>query len=214
MIEKNLILYKMRIIEYIQDEKVVKIFYEKNLNQILEILYEPKTLEDIYDTLIKLQQKKSKKTIYRYILQLKKSGLVIEAGKRVYENFDQQIKNETLFTRVARIFILNGYKIPADSNAIENHLKIIEGIFKKRYTIFNSEENISKNILEILKRKREISEEIVEESINNFADQLPQMEWNTFFYLIDLLSWLELINQQHYSLEYLLNILKKNGINL
>jgi hypothetical protein len=83
--------------------KVVELINDKRLSPIINVLRSgPMTIKEIkmgYDDLA--GKPKKEMTIYRYVKQLEKGGLVVQAGRRVEMN---KTATEILYSRTGKIF--------------------------------------------------------------------------------------------------------------
>lgn len=102
---QDVITYNQKIVSYIKDTEKAQYFYDKDYGLLLQILRSgPKTLKEIEDAYKAANNEKSDKTIYRYIKDLTESGLVVEAGKRIFTDEQNKNKTVTIFMRTAKVF--------------------------------------------------------------------------------------------------------------
>ncbi|MHA1212083.1 MAG: hypothetical protein ACTSSH_06445, partial [Candidatus Heimdallarchaeota archaeon] len=101
----------------INKEKLVKTIYDlnnarclqddKNCELLLNFLLKgPMTFQDIKNAFKEVNAEKSDKTVYGYLNRLKKSTLVMEAGKRIITYSESHIKTLTLYSRTAKVFYI------------------------------------------------------------------------------------------------------------
>ncbi len=112
--------FKQEEVRVIRDPKLVKIFYDESYGPIFWVLRAgPMTVKDIerkYNKVVKSKGlergvdkkdleklERSDKSIYRYIKELTKAGLVAPVGQRVVVG---KTATEILYSRTARIFYL------------------------------------------------------------------------------------------------------------
>ena len=102
---QDVITYNQKIVSYIKDVEIAKYFYDKDFGLLLQFLRSgPKTLKEIEGAYKIADNEKSDKTIYRYIKDLTESGLVVEAGKRIFTDEQNKNKTVTIFMRTAKVF--------------------------------------------------------------------------------------------------------------
>ena len=107
MSSKDVITFKQETITFIEDEKRLNLFGDDNLNLMIKFLiHGPLTISDFRLNFEKIGEKKSDKSIYRYLQQLIKAKLVAKGGKRITTTQEQDLISETLFIRTAQVFIL------------------------------------------------------------------------------------------------------------
>ena len=101
------ITYSQPLMKEISDDNAKKAFLDPNLSQILLILRdsnEPMTVDELEEKFKAIEQKKSSKTIYRYLKTLEDAELVVQAGKRVYSADMKKLRTKTLYMRAAKLF--------------------------------------------------------------------------------------------------------------
>ena len=205
----DIILNKMKLIKEIKDEKITKILTNKDLKMMLKLLYKPVTIEEIEKSFKEFDRTKSSKTIYRYLATLKKAGLVIEAGKRIKGEDNQNITNQTLFCRSASIFTL-GFDYTVNDKEFRENLSIIKKILEQKYQ--NDQEiNFERFELffqEVSRKKMQLILNFLNDSQDLFADISGIVEWTRFFNLIDIISWFMLFNEQNDIFEQFMKLIK------
>lgn len=87
----------------------IKILRNPRYLNLLKILYQkgPLTIDDLteeYTILVEIAKARSKTTIYRYIILLKTSNIVQEAGQRIVEG---KIHSKTLYSLTANYYIID-----------------------------------------------------------------------------------------------------------
>jgi DNA-binding transcriptional ArsR family regulator len=104
---RDVISYDQCLFKVLRDEKTLKAFANKNLAYLLKFLRDhqrPMTAKELEEAFKKEAQisGKSDKTIYRYLGQLEKAGLVVQAGMRMYPD---KTKSQTLYGLPAKLFL-------------------------------------------------------------------------------------------------------------
>jgi hypothetical protein len=106
MESQDIITYKQAIVKVVDNEKTVDILKDSNLWPVLKFLQMgPMTINDLVETFSKKGDKKSDKTIYRYLHTLVKAKLVAKAGKRITSITADELISETIYMRTAKAFI-------------------------------------------------------------------------------------------------------------
>ncbi|NHJ04839.1 MAG: hypothetical protein EAX90_08445 [Candidatus Heimdallarchaeota archaeon] len=197
----DIILNKMKLIQSINDESTAKILTDKNLQIMLQLLYKPITIEEIAKAYQEIDKTKSHKTIYRYLAILKKSGLVIEAGKRIIEGKNQQILNLTLFTRSASIFSI-GYSNSEFDSESEKDLNFINELLMKKFSVRKklTIEELNKFFFTINSKKTEIIEDLLTGNRKELNEISGIVDWTRILNLLDTLSWLILFKEKDQTL--------------
>ncbi|MHA2273174.1 MAG: hypothetical protein ACXACI_15020 [Candidatus Hodarchaeales archaeon] len=109
---RDVISYEQCLFKVLRDEKILKAFGNKNLAYVLKFLRDyqrPMTVKELEDAFKKEARisgnealAKSDKTIYRYLGQLEKACLVVQAGMRMYPD---KTKSQTLYGLPAKLFL-------------------------------------------------------------------------------------------------------------
>ncbi|NHK30714.1 MAG: hypothetical protein FK730_05140 [Asgard group archaeon] len=106
MESQDIITYKQAIVKVIDNEETVDILKDGNLRPVLKLLQKgPMTINDLVETFTKKGDKKSDKTIYRYLHTLVQAKLVAKAGKRITSITADELISETIYMRTAKAFI-------------------------------------------------------------------------------------------------------------
>jgi hypothetical protein len=105
-----MVTYEPPSVKVIRDTEVINLFYIPNYYVIIIALRKgPMTVRDLEQAFKEEARKheglepRSDKSIYRYIKDLEKAGLVVPAGQRVVSG---KMVTETLFARTGQIFLL------------------------------------------------------------------------------------------------------------
>lgn len=109
---RDVISYEQCLFKVLRDQKTLKAFGNKNLAYVLKFLRDyqrPMTVKELEDAFKKEARisgtetlAKSDKTIYRYLSQLEKVCLVVQAGMRMYSD---KTKSQTLYGLPAKLFL-------------------------------------------------------------------------------------------------------------
>ncbi|MHA2248552.1 MAG: hypothetical protein ACXADY_26640 [Candidatus Hodarchaeales archaeon] len=133
---RDVISYEEALFKVLRDKKTLEIFKNKNLAYLLKFLRDyqrPMTVKELEDAFKEESRitgnknlEKSDKTIYRYLGKLEKTGLVIQAGVRMYP---EKTKSQTLYGRPAKLF-LPDYSItpPVSPKTKEEESKVTKGV--------------------------------------------------------------------------------------
>ncbi len=202
---------------YSSDDKTV--FNDKNLKFLRQILSQkgPLTIkrisEEFENWIIvdsrskKKSQEKSVKTIYRYLKALKDEGMVEEAGKILYKEFQEdgstKIVSETTFGTTAKFFLLLGETILFDETEDKEILRQRISVTRFVGNVLNNqfpgrklnEERFERFLInmyeinnqEMIKNMESTTTENIEMAINeNLGEPVRK-------YLLDFVMWLGLI---------------------
>ena len=195
----DVITNKQKVVKIFPGKDVEEILTDENNRVILQFLFKgPLTIEDLQLAYNNIGSKKSDKSIYRYLGILKKAGLVIEAGKRIYSDKDNQIKTQTLFSRVAKI-IFTPYKRLERKEGLENKTyDILKIILQEKLGLKNSSNNacLKTNVDKLYNIKNEAIakyfENINDEKILNLIEEF---EIHELYPVLDLASWIILFEE-------------------
>jgi Fe2+ or Zn2+ uptake regulation protein len=198
--------YTPPVLRVVDDEESLKLFMDKNLLLVLRVLREqkrPMTVKDIEAAFKKIEIEKSDKTIYRYIARLEKSGLVVQAGKRIFTDEQHKMKTQTLYSRTAKIFFPRKsakMKLAEEDRQKKQHmtrtLRVLIGnifAFEERK---GSEDCLANLIDTISKRKSELIIEMAEASIEELDDLITDLSLDEINSLLDKASLLAILNEK------------------
>lgn len=98
---QDTIAFKQKAFMIVKSPEAVKFLRDRKLRfRILSLLNEcPMTLVELQKEL-----EKSDKTIYRYLNELEKAGLVVQAGRRIIKNEKNKFSGQTLYAKAAKVF--------------------------------------------------------------------------------------------------------------
>ena len=99
------ITYSQPLMKEISEGESKDALQDPNLSQILTILKErnhPMTVTELEEAFKAIKKERSSKTIYRYLKKLENSGLVVQAGKRVFSDPNAKLRTQTLYQRSAK----------------------------------------------------------------------------------------------------------------
>ena len=145
--------YERKPVKVFEDEKLLTIFQNELYGPILEILREgPMTLEEIkkeYPKYSKKTESPPDKTLYRHLKTLKDAGMVVVAGRRVYE---KQTLTQKLFCRTADLFYYRPKEISSEEK--ERTVRYAELLSKVFQATLNSTKPTPEGLLKILEKIR------------------------------------------------------------
>lgn len=186
------------LIKEISDKETLNLFMNKNLMNVLGIMRAdniPMTIDEIAETFNKMDNKKSVKTIYRYLNELEHGGLVVQAGKRITRD-GKGHKAKTLYLRSAKIFL----PIKDESSVECDEIKQRNDLLFKTIALILSQ--LSNNKVYDPEKLREFSKNVnlsYSKKVRNIlinanselTDLVSKLDWNSIdsllFYLNDLL---------------------------
>ncbi len=103
---QDIITHKQKPVMVITNGKIIEHLRDENLALVLKLLRKKQmTLLEITDAFARIGEKKSEKSIYRYLNKLIKANLVIRAGKRISSINEGNLVSETIYSRYASSFI-------------------------------------------------------------------------------------------------------------
>ena len=199
MTHQDIITNQQKLVQVMSDMKVEDVLDDDNHRFLLHFLVNgPLTVEELKIEFKKSGNEKSDKTIYRYLNKLKKAGLVIEAGKRIFTDKNNQIKTQTLFARVAKIIFTPQNKIDSNPELKQRSLQITGMLLKDRLGL-EKDANlkcIQKQVETITQAKNQIVADYFKSSKNTELMKLIQtMDIYDLYPILDTASWILLLNE-------------------
>ncbi|NHJ04840.1 MAG: ArsR family transcriptional regulator [Candidatus Heimdallarchaeota archaeon] len=203
---QDIITNQQKLIQVMTGKMIEEALEDDNHRYLLHYLFQgPLTVEELKIAFKQAGNEKSDKTIYRYLNKLKKAGLVIEAGKRIYTDKDNQIKTQTLFSRIAKVIFTPFSKTDRDPDLKKKSLKITSLILKEKLgQKGNADLNCLQNkIDDIIYTKQESIASYFQDTDNSEIITLIQtMDIAELYPILDIASWIllfiekpEIINQ-------------------
>jgi Fe2+ or Zn2+ uptake regulation protein len=200
MVAKDVITKQQQVVQIFEREQIAEIIDDDNHRQVLKFLFEgPLTVEDLVKAFKRAGNEKSDKSIYRYLLKLKKAGLIVEAGKRVSTDSSNQIKTQTLFARVAKIIICPFNEITSKEDHKQKTLNLTDMLLKERfgYKNTNSSRCIHKAYNKVIEAKNKTIAEIFRETENDtLLNEVDKVDLPTLFSIFDFVSWVILFKEE------------------
>ncbi|NHJ85949.1 MAG: hypothetical protein FK734_10840 [Asgard group archaeon] len=192
---QDVIINREKLVKTIYDNKSAKCLQDdKNCELLLNfLLVGPMTFEDIKNAFKEVNSEKSDKTIYGYLNKLKKSNLVMEAGKRIITYSESHIKTLTLYSRTAKVFYIS---LDLDSKKQKPDLyldvigKIITQLIDKKKI---DEDNFRTFYDKFTQKKRSDIEKFNNIDNPEILDLLASFDVRATKYVIDTLCWLSFI---------------------
>ncbi|HUU77892.1 MAG TPA: ArsR family transcriptional regulator [candidate division Zixibacteria bacterium] len=203
---QDIITNQQKLVQVMTGKMIEEALEDDNHRYLLHYLFQgPLTVEELKIAFKQSGNEKSDKTIYRYLNKLKKAGLVIEAGKRIYTDKDNQIKTQTLFARIAKVIFTPFNKADRDPNLKKKSLKITSLILKEKLgQKGNADLNCLQNKIDnLVYSKQELIASYFQDTDNSEIISLIQtMDIAELFPILDIASWIllliekpEIINQ-------------------
>ncbi|MHA2053070.1 MAG: hypothetical protein ACXAB2_13755 [Candidatus Hodarchaeales archaeon] len=207
---KDVIIHQQALLIEITDEKIVKLFQNKNLMSILTLLREEKHLtfreiENKLDALFKQEfdgpkeeyKSKSSKSVYRYLKELENANLIIQSGKRVKPTAGKKVKSETLYSRTAKIFYPNSsFKTDSEKEKHRNPVfdQAVEFFLSR---LFNKQLKSAELLHELLFRIKMVQVEYSISNLKNADEELvnvvSKLDWKPVNSFIDMVGILALL---------------------
>ena len=196
---QDVITFKPERAKVIKDPKIIDTLKDPNHWPILKALRKgPMTVRELEKEYAKLAAKdkeiepKSEKTIYRYLKELKKAGLVASAGQRVEIG---KTATETLFTRSADMFMIHGKT--TDYRRDESGQSLAKAVASGLSHLYGKREidiRCLEDFLSVLEKKG--NDELirfVEIADAKALDDLAQISWKKKDYAIERITILSII---------------------
>jgi len=199
MTHQDIITNEQQLVKVLSEVSVENVLDDDNHRFLLHFLVkQPLTVDEIKIEFNKSGNDKSDKTIYRYLKKLKRAGLVIEAGKRIFTDNKNQIKTQTLFARVAKIIFTPQGKTDKNPKLKQTSLKITSMLLKDRLNLRSDADLdcIQKQVDNITKVKNELISDHFQSSKNSELMGLIQtMDIYELYPILDTVSWILLLNE-------------------
>ncbi|MFX0170345.1 MAG: hypothetical protein ACFE9L_00335 [Candidatus Hodarchaeota archaeon] len=198
---QDAITYTQDLIKEISDPSTIKLFEDKNLMLVLKFLRTKNsmTVKDLEDSFAEVGEKKSDKTIYRYLKKLEEADLVVPAGKRVFPSDKKKIATQTLYMRTAKIFF--PIKTPETEVSEEQHrqhkkkIEVIGTMIGNHFqNKLKSADCLDKLITKIYSEKIRLSQKLFQETDAKIASMISELEWNCIFSVLETIGLLVLFD--------------------
>ena len=200
MTHQDIITNQQKLVKVLSDTSVGNVLDYNNHRFLLHFLVkQPLTVEEIKIEFQKSGNDKSGKPIYRYLKKLKKAGLVIAAGKRIFTDNNDQIKTQTLFSRVAKVIFTPHSKMESKPELKETALKITSMLLKERLKLRKDADLscIQKQIDNISKAKNSLIADHFQSSENpELMNLIQTMDIYELYPILDTVSWIILLNEK------------------
>jgi len=119
---QDVITFSQPLLKEITDENIIELFKDDNYSSVIECLRTHKGAMTVPE--LQKSTGKSDKTIYRYLNKLEETGLVTQAGKRVFLS-KKKAKTQSLYMRSAKVFYIVK---PEEEEASPEEKNMIEAI--------------------------------------------------------------------------------------
>ncbi|MHA1759454.1 MAG: ArsR family transcriptional regulator [Candidatus Heimdallarchaeota archaeon] len=191
---RDIITNKQKIVQVLSGNEVEELLSDNNHRNLLHFLFKgPLTVEELEIAFHDSGNEKSDKTIYRYLNKLKKAGLVIEAGKRIFSDQNNQIKTQTLFSRVAKIIFTPISRFDGDKNLEKRALEVTNILLKERlgHNKLAESKCLLTNINQVMEMKKKIVSDIFENIKNpKVLDMVEEFDIHELYPILDYLGWI------------------------
>ena len=195
---QDIISYKQKVIQIIDDEIMYKMKSEENLYHIIKLLRKgPMTVNELVTGFNEDGIKKSDKSIYRYLKTLIDYKLVARAGKRITSQNEKDLQSETIYIRTSRIFITDNLKHKEEKLGEEKTKKLFELIYailnRKYPEKITSPEGIMKLLRKFDQNKNELIVDLLENSSDTIFQQEAELDWDLVEYFLEYIGWIGLM---------------------
>ncbi|MCE7743236.1 MAG: hypothetical protein GOP50_12370 [Candidatus Heimdallarchaeota archaeon] len=161
---QDVLTFKQQEVRVLKDVEIINKLYDPTLEPIIIVLRSgPLTIKELVKEYNKIaEEPKSEMTIYRYIKDLDKLGIVTEIGKRIKKG---QSATETLYGRTAKIF----WNLPDEEDywKLDKSKKYLEPLLQLM-SLYKGGSKISNNNLRDL---LSLTHKITTEEVAEFLDQ-------------------------------------------
>jgi len=209
---QDFINYEEEAIFLIDDEESWELLEDPRYNPIIVVLRKgPMTVKDLEQAYnqyvaneidkmpletkekkeLKEKTKRKGKTLYKYLDQLERKGLVKQVGKRVKM---EQTASETLYGRIAKLYLLSDkHKVKLNTDEIKKTIPILGKIvsleMKKSKISLDCITDFIDKIYSLLQKERErvfmeFSKEITDVATNVYYDELQLVLQGLDFYIL------------------------------
>jgi hypothetical protein len=196
---QDAITQKQELFMEITDETVLSMFKDENLMKILTFLRSTPhmTAKEFETAFEESGEKRSDKSIYRYLKKLERGKLIIQSGKRVFTDKEKRLRTETLYMRTAKIFFpkwKSKKKSPEDKECSAIYDQALHKLFAKwKERDFSSPENLIKVIQKINEKRFEYSTAMMKNADEEEASLVSALNWSSINSLIDTLGLIALL---------------------
>ncbi|NHJ32171.1 MAG: winged helix-turn-helix transcriptional regulator [Asgard group archaeon] len=196
---RDIITNRQKVVQVFTEDEVEEILSDDNHRQVLQFLFKgPLTIEELEIAFKKSGNDKSDKSIYRYLGKLKKAGLVIEAGKRIFSDQANQIKTQTLFARVAKIIFAPIRFYDKDESIERRSLILVNEILKERLELKDSADlDCLRTKMDVIyKQKNAVTKDFFENVENDsILDLIQDFEIYDLYPILDFTGWILLFDK-------------------
>jgi predicted transcriptional regulator len=192
MSRNEVILIPPKIIQIFPEEEVAEVLSDINHVRVLKLLKKKAlTVREL-----ELKMNKDKKTIYRYLLKLKKSNLVVEAGKRYEAN---SVKGKTLFGRSAHIIYVPSARFDETDKKERISIEILNHMLQDKLKLEDSA-NINQ-LGEISRNLKHTKNELIESFFNSHDNPkimslISELDIHELIPILDFAGWIFLFNER------------------
>ncbi len=192
MLKQQALTYKQKAILILNDAQT-NCFKDENLTWVLKVLAkEPLTITDIKEAFMKHGKEKSEKTLYRYLGTLLKIGLIAKAGKRITSVDEGILVSETIYSRVAKVFITKK-PMKFEDGEIRPEFEIAKLILS---SIFDKKRGCGICFTEIANRfdieKHLLFVELLEHADPETLEQFAELDWKGISTVKEFVGWIAL----------------------
>ena len=195
----DIITNEQKIVKVFTDAEVEQILSDENHRQLLQFLFRgPLTVEDLEIAYQRNGNEKSDKSIYRYLGKLKKAGLIIEAGKRIFTDDENQIKTHTLFSRAAKIIFTPLKRLDRQEDLETKSYKILNIILQEKLGFKNqaTKDCIKSKTNAIITKKNDSIAKFFESTDNKeLLELVEDFEIHELYPVLDLVGWIILFEE-------------------
>ena len=197
MTSQDVITFKPKKISFVSNDKDLKLFEDENLALVVKFLRKgAMTIPDLMVAFEKHADKKSDKSIYRYLSKLIKGKLVAKAGKRITTTTANDLQSETLYIRTADAFIL---KRPLTEVNKDGAIcsPFYETMYHTLKPLFGDNPKGMNKFIEFFDKFDNEKDNFIISLYNNaskeVSKQIRELECSDIFYALDYASWIAIL---------------------
>ncbi len=200
MTYQDVISIKPSIFKHVSIEVNDPSFRDDNIVFLRTLLRQkgPMTVRDIVEEYTNNDNKKSDKTIYRYLSKLNDVGIVAKVGKRVFIDKENNIRTEMLYGNSAYLFLtgvnVHPFNETAEGDILEKRDSIAKviGLFLKK--LIGAKKINEKCLEKILVRRHTNAQTTLIKTIEAGDEEIYRMVKELEYYdtgvILEVLSWL------------------------
>ncbi|NHJ48648.1 MAG: hypothetical protein FK733_12760 [Asgard group archaeon] len=198
---QNIITYKQRVAVVPDENALQKMYSDENLMLIIEALRKgPMTIDELVKEFEDKGQKKSDKSVYRYLKELIELKIVARAGKRIKSIDEKDLQSETIYIRTAKIFLTGNLKHKAEKlgkEKIDQLFDVLKSLLMERYSDkITSKKALHDLLIRFDEKKEKLLIELLENANKETLKKISVVDWGLIVDMVEYAGWLALLLEQ------------------